>query len=201
MVIFMTIPKDGKREFAALGLLFLVSLLSDMIGLAGIYLHLNTNLRINIYLLLNLPIIIWIYKRETYGTTANRVLYTIIALYLLFWFLNFFIFQGVHNINSYSSLTTSFCVMVISLWYFYVLIQRLPAESITKLPMFWINTAMLIYYSGTFFIYLSMDYLVNVLKDNLIAIWYIHHLLGLIFYSSLWYAMLLIRSEYLKRSE
>jgi hypothetical protein len=62
--------------------------------------------------------------------------------------------------------------------------------------MFWISTAMLIYHSGTFLMYLATDYLVQVLNNDMIAYWMIHHSIGLIYYSILWYALLLIRSEH-----
>lgn len=47
----------------------------------------------------------------------------------------------------------------------------MPANEITSFPMFWIATAMLFFFAGTFILSLSLDYLVEVLKDDLNVLW------------------------------
>lgn len=64
---------------------------------------------------------------------------------------------------------------------------------------FWINTAILLYSSGTFFIYLLVDYLVRLLNSNLVIVWMIHHSVGLIFYSIIIYGLIKVRMEYESR--
>ena len=46
--------------------------------------------------------------------------------------------------------------------------------------MFWINTAILIYFSGNLFLFIFNTYLVSVLKDDLVVYWSFHNLLYLI---------------------
>jgi hypothetical protein len=199
VVIFMTIPKPGRREFATLGALLITVLLTEVItGIGAHVVHTNMNLVINISELLTFIMIVLMYKKQIHWKNTNTIAYVIIAGYLLFGLVNLFFIQGLRQYNSYTWSVSNVCIIVTSLTYFYVLIQQLPTESITRLPMFWINAAMLIYYSGTFVVYLATDYLVNVLKNDLITTFYFHHFLGLIFYSILWYALWLIRQEHLK---
>lgn len=200
VVIFMTIPRSGKREFIEIGLILLASLATEVIAAIGAHVfHTNPNLVANIFNIVNLPLAVLLYKKRFHWKNIATISHSVIILFVLFGVLNLFLIQGVFNYNSYTTSLASICFVVISLLYFYVLVQQLPTESITKLPMFWINTAILIYYSGAFVIYLSRDYLVNVLKDNLIGYWLIHNSLGLLFYAMLWYGCWLIRSEYLPK--
>ena|GEM_PF-926082 len=197
MVIFMTIPKPGRKEFAELGWLLLVALVTEIVLDIGIHLlHTMMNVVVNLYLLINVPLIALMYRRKIQWRRIDLAIYTVIIGFLVFGFINITLIQGLHKYNSYTSLLGAVCIIVISLGYFYVLIQQLPTQSITKLPMFWINSAMLIYRSSLFFIYLSADYLINVLNSDMIASWLVHNLFGLVFYALLWYALLLVRSEY-----
>jgi hypothetical protein len=199
MVMFMAIPKPGRRQFIELGIILVISFLTDCIGAIGFhFLHHSTNLANNIFNIINLPIVVLFYRHRIHWRNKNVVAAVIIILFVSSGIVNLFFIQGPFSYNSYTPALASVCFIIISVTYFFVLIQQLPTESITKLPMFWINTAYLIYQSGTFFTYLATDYLINVLRDNLIAYWFIHNLMGLLFYPMLSYACLLIRSEYLQ---
>jgi hypothetical protein len=121
-------------------------------------------------------------------------------MYVLFGLINLFFVQGPYGHTSYTSSLRAVCLIVIALTYFYVLIQQLPTESITKLPMFWINTGILIYYSGTFFMNLTADYLINVLNNTLITYWMAYYFFGYVYYPMLWYALLLARAEHRKHT-
>ncbi len=74
--------------------------------------------------------------------------------------------------------------------FFYRLMKDLPALEIQRLRMFWINTAILIYFSGNLFLFIFNDYLVSVLKNNLEVYWSFHNLLNiaknLLFAIGLW---------------
>ena len=196
VVIFLTIPKPGKSNFLYVGLLLIVCLLTELISFIGAHaLHTNMNWSINIFVLLNFPLILLIYKDRIHWQGIKKIAYAMIIAFALFELINMFLIQGIYAVNTYSVSITGVCVIVISLLYFYVLIQQLPTESITKLPMFWINTAMLIYWSGTFLFFLSADYLITVMKNNMITFLFIHHLVALIYYPMLAYSLWLVRLE------
>jgi hypothetical protein len=197
MVIFLTIPKQGRRDYVELGLIIFLSSITSTAAEVGYYLYKTPgNFLSNIYHILNLPLIVLLYKKRIHWKTTNAIAYTIIISYLAFALINFFFIQGPQKFNSFTPALEAVLTIIISVTYFYVLIQQLPTQSITKLPMFWINSAMLIYRAGTFLSYLSADYLINVLGNNLIAYWFANHSLGLVFYAMLSYSMFLIRAEY-----
>lgn len=173
------------------------SLTTEVVSSIGVhFIHTNMNLVPNIFEIINLPLAVLLYRRRIHWKNKNTVAILIIAPFLIFSLVNLIFIQGPQSFNSYTSSLASVCFILMSLTYFYVLIQQLPTESITKLPMFWVNAAILIYYSGTFFLYLSADYLINVLNNDLVTFWMFHHFFGLLFNSFLWYALLLIRAEH-----
>ena len=201
VVIFMTIPKRGKKDYLELGLLLCLALITEITTLVIIRVfHSNPNAAGNIYGLLNFPLAALLYRRRINLKNKNVIAFVSIAIYVGFSLINMII-NGLFAFNTYTIVFEGACFIVMSLAYFYVLVQELPTESISKLPMFWINTGNLVYYAGTFVITLSTHYLIEALNNDLSGVWMFHNFLGLIFYSILWYGMLLIRSEYLKRPE
>ncbi|MBX2969146.1 MAG: hypothetical protein KF803_07225 [Cyclobacteriaceae bacterium] len=49
--------------------------------------------------------------------------------------------------------------------------RTLPEEDLLKFPMFWINTAALIFFSGTFILSYLMDYIMAVMRDQFVHFW------------------------------
>jgi hypothetical protein len=194
IIMFLIIPRSGKLEFLELGLILIFSFATEIVSFVGVHIiHANMNLASNTFDILYLPLAVLLYRKRIHWKNTNVVATVIVVLYVLFALVNLFIIQGPFNYNGYANSLASVCFILMSLTYFYVLIQQLPAESITKLPMFWINTAILIYHSGTFFLYLTADYLITVLNNDLITFWMFHHFFGLIYLTILWYALWLIR--------
>lgn len=195
--MFLTTPGPGKRAYIYLGLLLILCFLTELFGfIVSHAFHVNANPLINIFILTNFPLIVLNYKDRIHWQSVDKIAYAIIAASVLFVLFNIVFVHGFFKVSTYSISVQAVGTIVVSLLYFYVLIQQLPTESITKLPMFWINTAMLIYHSGIFLIFLSADYLTTVLGDNFIVYLSIHHVIALIYYALLFYALRLIRSEY-----
>lgn len=175
----------------------MTSLAVEITGAIGVhFVKINMNLGMNIFDLINLPLATMFYNKRFHWKKKNAISTIIIVVFLLFALINLVFVQGPFNFNGYTTSFASVWFIVISLAYFYVLIQQLPTESITKLPMFWINTAILIYNSATFVFFLAADYLIRVLNNNLIGYWMFRHSFGLIYLGMMLYALLLIRREY-----
>ncbi|HEX8061308.1 MAG TPA: hypothetical protein VF473_10255 [Cyclobacteriaceae bacterium] len=196
IVIFVITPKAGRTEFQLLFLALLFSFLNDMAGfIGGRLLMINMNLAYTIGLIIIYPSYILFYRRQIKSKKIGQLLTLTVFFFIAFTIVNVFFIQGPGSNNSYTLSLRSTIFITISLVYFYVLIKELPAESITKLPMFWINTAVLIYYSGTFFQNLAADYMVS-LKGDLITTWTIKNSLGMIYYAIICGGLWLNRSHF-----
>jgi hypothetical protein len=62
-------------------------------------------------------------------------------------------------------------MILLSISYFVYLMRTLPEEDLLKFPMFWINTAALIFFSGTFILSYLMDYIMAVMRDQFVHFW------------------------------
>jgi hypothetical protein len=199
VVTFVITPKQGKREYAELGIVLSLTFLNEVSMTILWYTFRTTvNLAYSIFNLTTLPLLVLLYRRRMTWVSKDKIAAFIIVPFLLFGLINLFFIQGVTKFNSYTIAFSSVAFIVISISYFFILIRELPTESITKLPMFWINSAILIISSGTFVIYLSADYLANVINNNMIGTWFVHNFVGLIYYAILWRALLLVRSDHAK---
>jgi hypothetical protein len=179
LLVYMLNPAAARREYLLLGLILLLSLIADLCGFTGgVLMSINMNLAYSLNNIVTLPLLLLFYRSKIKSVQVGNSFVAIIVVYLLFSLVNLFFIQGPTGINSYTSSFAAIIKLVLALVYFYALIRELPTESITKLPMFWINTAFLIFAAGTFFVNLSTDYLVNVVKDNYINAFMLHNLVG-----------------------
>lgn len=69
------------------------------------------------------------------------------------------------------STTKSIFAIVCALLFFSKIFINLPENNLLTLPMFWVNSAILFYFSCSFILSLTVSYLVDVLKDDLSIYW------------------------------
>lgn len=112
----------------------------------------------------------------------NIFLYSTL-IYSSFYFINISIIQGPHIFNHYSYLLGSFFIIVNSSFCFFELIERNLSQSMFQEPFFWINSAALLFFTGTFIYFLFWYYLVEQSIDNGELYRNILTVLNLLFYS------------------
>jgi hypothetical protein len=158
------------------------------------------NIVINLEEFITFFMIVMMYKRLIHFKYGNIAAYSLISFHLLFGLTNFFFVQGPFGFNSYTWALSNAFVVAMALFYLYVLIKTSPLNtSLRSVPMFWVNFAFLFNYLTTFFIFIFEQYLVDTFNSNLILTLSIVRFLALIFLSILWYALLMIRSDYRNR--
>lgn len=67
--------------------------------------------------------------------------------------------------------TRNILLIVFSIITFFRLISDLPNDDLLSLPTFWINSGILFFFSCTFMLSLTMDYIAQVLKDDFQIFW------------------------------
>jgi hypothetical protein len=163
-----------------IGWVFLASFLANMASWflirTALRVFVNASYPISIIISLGLYSIIYyhlLHKRNRGWFVLAASIFTIFAL------INLFFIQKTAP-NSYSYLLNSAIIIIYCLLYFYILIQDLPSLYLHHLPMFWFNSALLIFHAGTFFLFSFHAYLVNVLKNNMLVYWSFHNMLSII---------------------
>jgi TRAP-type C4-dicarboxylate transport system permease small subunit len=108
------------------------------------------------------------------------ILFVAIGLcYTTFFFVDLFFLQA-QQLTSFSITLTAAVFILFSVLHFFKLMRDLPSTHIQNLPMFWIDTAVLVYFAGAFFIFLLRNYLIEVMKDDQIVYWSLHNILNII---------------------
>ena len=83
--------------------------------------------------------------------------------------------NGLDNMDNYSVSIECIVLASYSLYFFYIVLQKLLFENLLKEPVFWINSAVLIYFMGNFLLFLFSN---DLLKSNIhqhIVLWGIIH--------------------------
>jgi hypothetical protein len=62
-------------------------------------------------------------------------------------------------------------IMLFCMAYFFYLLRELPQDDLMQFPMFWINTALLIFFSGTFILSYFREYIVAMMSDRFADYW------------------------------
>jgi len=195
-IVFLLNPKSGRREFLLLGLLLFITLCADLAGtIGGLIYRKNMNLVYNIAHLLIITLFLSYYKTKVTSKTTIAFINIGMGVFIAFGVVDLFFIPKELSLTTYTRQLGNILMILISIQYFYFLIKELPTESITGLPMFWINTAVLVYYSGTFVTYLTADYLVQVSNNNaFVNIWTIHNFLGAIYHGTIAFSLWMNRS-------
>lgn len=107
--------------------------------------------------------------------TDNKQIKTIILGLVLAHFIlstSYFTFYSSWNQPSsiISILTTSLPILF-SIYYFYYLLSQLTIPSLFKNPIYWINSAVIIYHGMSFFAYISLGYIIDHDLGNFNTIW------------------------------
>jgi hypothetical protein len=165
-----------SRSVKLLGWVFLLSFLANVLS----YLLIGAlrNVPGTVFDFAMMFFIGWLYNNETGGKHRNYLIVCTI-IYFIFGIYNVFYVQPL-TISSYNKLFASFLIISYTVMFFYKLMKDLPERQVHQLPMFWFNSALLIFYAGTLFLFAFTSYLINVLKNDLLFYMLFHNLLSVI---------------------
>jgi hypothetical protein len=138
----------------------------------------NPNYAATVYDIIVFPLITTIYYNSVGGRHKRLFIFISIAV-VLFTIINVAFIQK-SSINSYTLVIQSIVIICYCLYYFYWLLRELPTSQLHLLPMFWINSAYILFFSGNLFLFVFTSYLVNVLNNDLLVYWSLHNVLGII---------------------
>lgn len=107
---------------------------------------------------------------------AATVLFMIVAIYSLS------SGDGIYTFNSIVSGLASFIITACCLVFFYWrLVHDTKTSGLTNSALFWIIIGIFTYYTGSFFIFISYNYLISKQFDSLGILWRFHNVLLTIF--------------------
>ena len=127
-----------------------------------------------------------VYSRVLKPVIKVRLIYLGILLFVIFAVINSLFIQDLSEFNSNTVRLSSIFYIVFSILYFFRLLKFPMNISLSKVPMFWLNTGVLVYYSGTLILFLVVDSVISDESDLFIASWILNALFNIVllgFYS------------------
>lgn len=182
LIAVVSLYRFSQRNLAVrlIGILFVFSFICNVLAYLLFYYRIagSQNIPGSLYDIITVLVVSIIFNFIT-KSKYRLVITTTVVIYSAAALLNLFFLQKLEN-ASYNKLFGSFIIIVYTVYYFYRLIVELPTVHLQRLPMFWFISAFLIFHAGAIFLFAFTDYLVNVLKDNLITYWSFHNLLTIL---------------------
>jgi hypothetical protein len=180
---------DFKSRSIELKLLCIFCIFAFCLDGLAFFLPRHANDLNNLFRLVEFYFLLLIY-RNGLNTKSNKFIISLVGISYTVFFSIELLMASQKQLNSYSITLTSLVFIIFSVRYFYVLMRDLPTAQIQRLPMFWINTAVLTYFAGGLFVFAMRNYLVNTLNDNQTIYWSFHNFLNigknLLFAVALW---------------
>src|SRR3989337_194410 len=155
--------KSRDRVIRLIGLVFMTSFLANVTALAF---HMVTSLNAFInttYPAFSIVSFVLISRVYYISLRSIHVRWFVLSavIFIAFALSNLFFIQKL-TLNSYTNIFYSAILIIYCLLYFYTLMRDLPSLYVHHLPMFWFNSALLIFHAGAFFLFSFTAYLVNV---------------------------------------
>lgn len=130
----------------------------------------------DVYMFLQFALLLYIFSLQFDRKPVLKIAYvSIVVFYLIGLILAHSYEVSASNLNA----ITSLIIIVVSIIFFYKLLNELKVVYIHRLPILWIAFAVLLYYSGNLFIFLATPYLEKV-PESYKIFWTAHNTLNVI---------------------
>lgn len=121
------------------------------------------------------------YRIALRGFVKPLLIPAIMVLFTLLAVCNTLFLQGFKFNNSNIKIIESVLLIAFTLVFFYKLGRDLIVARLEKYPMFWVNCAVLVYFSSSLFIFLYSNYILLYSKQLGIRAWFVHALFFILF--------------------
>lgn len=162
-------------------ILVIVSFSIDILSRILIHYGQHTLLTTYFYVLLEFLIITLIFRLEFKSFLSPYLLELLYMLFLVFTCIDILLLQGFSSYNSYQRLIEYVLVLAYVLTYFYKLTKELKIARLEKEPLFLFSTGLLLYFSGSIFIFIFSNYLLSYSLELTDKIWTLHATFHIIF--------------------
>ena len=154
------------------------SLISQLISIADT----TTMPEAHFYVPFEFIILVLFYQNYLTGYINKKYIWLIISGFFLLSILNALYFQGIDEYPNIPRGVESMVMVVFSVLYFHKVMVEAKIKNLAKEPMIWINTGMLIYFSGDFFFHLSFPVVLDNSVDFARRIVYFFWGMNILFY-------------------
>lgn len=135
----------------------------------------KTNLpTLHLYTTLEFCLIAWFYHIFFDGFFNRKTVPILILVFVGFAIINIIFIQSLFEFNTYPRGLESLLITGLAILAFYKMLQELEYTRLDKSPIFWINSAFLIYFAGSLFLFLMGNLLLSKDRQLSLIAWTIH---------------------------
>ncbi|RAJ29247.1 hypothetical protein [Pedobacter cryoconitis] len=188
-VLIPIVVAYSKRKYTnrPLEIIWYYLLLDGVVNLLAVLLadHEINNLPVlHVFTILEFLLLSYFYLSVLREKAAGRIIKYLLVIFPVFCIVNFLFFQSIYQFNTYARPVEALIIMGCSLAYF---AQTNDADTRWSFnPLNWINTGILLYFSGALFIFSFSNLTVKQMSEKYYAInilmWNIHATLLLLMY-------------------
>lgn len=163
------------RDIAALRWLLVSGLILDVTQRTLGILSMKNQWTGDIFMFIQFTTLFYIFSLQFERKSIFKVTYSVVVL---FYGLTLLFVDGAAAIIR-SSAISSLVLIVVSIAFFFKLLNELKVVNIHRLPVLWISFATLFYYSGNFFVFLASSYLEQDPKAFILFWMWVHNALNI----------------------
>ncbi len=144
------------------------------------YLHgkgVNNLPYLHLYTFLEFGVISLFFFRTLKNYFSRKLLLSLIIGFLIFAPINAFFIQGIYNFNTNARALECIILILFSFMYYYMILNELKVKEPTKSTDFWLNTGFLIYFSGSFVVFMLSNVLLKKSLEVINVAWAMHSML------------------------
>ena len=183
LIIFLVTPKAGRKNFLVIGIILAFGFLIEVSTWTAFFVfHKNPNYVNMIHDYFIVVAFFFFYKPKIQSKRIINLFIVLVIVYIIFALLNAFFYQKPNILATYTLVMQCVVLITFSVVFFFILRKELPRQVYIGLPIFWINCAVIIYYSVLLPIYLVTDYIYITLKLSIIPLWMVHNSVGVLYY-------------------
>ncbi|MEL6867188.1 MAG: hypothetical protein AAFP19_22375 [Bacteroidota bacterium] len=160
LCLALILKKQASREQIILGVLLLCSIVTEGLSIyMGQYLGLNNLPLLHLFTVVQFFLLAMIYRGNLHPYITNRQIDFLIIGFAVFAIFNSILNESIFQFNPVARAVKSLIVIAFVLTYFYKLLQELKIRRLESLPLFWISTGLLIYFSSNLFVFIFSNYI------------------------------------------
>ena len=172
-----------NREQKLLRWVIYLSSITQLISRVLWYLEINNLPLFHIYPIVELVLLSIIYQGSLKSFFPPVLIPLLSGSTILFSIINSLFIQSIFSFSSNAITLECGVVIIYSVSYFIKLLRFPPIDHLDRNPMFWINCAVLIYFSGSFMIFMYSNHILPGSKDMQMVVWSVHGILNIVMYT------------------
>lgn len=170
----------SKRERFLIGLMF-IACASELISSALWRQETNNMIVSHIFTPIEFALLTY-YFSENFKRRTQQLFYATALGFAVFALLNAFVWNSHYEMNKTPRTIECILLIALSLLIYGKIMHSFTQEKLTDLPVFWFNSAVILYFSSNILLFYFSHFVANLSNDMSIWIWSIHLIFMTIYY-------------------